>query len=338
MHRENEDVILLFGMPRSGTTWIGKTFDSHPGVAYRHEPDSQFPLNDILPLLPDLKNHQQYKDGLEHYFSNLLPRCSPRTCGKQPRFPKQGDSALSRQSSQLLILTAKVIEKALGRAVSWPAKPRGRLIWKSIESVGRLGVILQLYPQSRGILILRDPHGYVASVMRGEASQRFLGTDSIANDWELFSLLCETRYAKESGISLSQIQKESVEKRLSWLWVLYNQKALDDIKGLPNGTIVRYEDLCATPEQTYRNLFDFCGLSWNQQTRDFVAASTQGTQASDDYYSVYKHPLESANKWRKELSDSQAAAITETIAPHPIGQFYAAESLPRYTDVTEQAT
>ena len=31
--------ILLFGMPRSGTTWLGKIFDSHPQVLYRHEPD-----------------------------------------------------------------------------------------------------------------------------------------------------------------------------------------------------------------------------------------------------------------------------------------------------------
>lgn len=31
--------ILLFGMPRSGTTWIGKLFDSHLGTRtgyYRH--------------------------------------------------------------------------------------------------------------------------------------------------------------------------------------------------------------------------------------------------------------------------------------------------------------
>jgi hypothetical protein len=31
--------VLVLGSPRSGTTWLAKIFDSHPGVLYRHEPD-----------------------------------------------------------------------------------------------------------------------------------------------------------------------------------------------------------------------------------------------------------------------------------------------------------
>jgi Sulfotransferase family len=33
-------LILVLGAPRSGTTWLGKIFDSHPDVLYRHEPES----------------------------------------------------------------------------------------------------------------------------------------------------------------------------------------------------------------------------------------------------------------------------------------------------------
>jgi hypothetical protein len=34
-----ESLILILGLPRSGTSWLGKVFDSHPDVAYLHEPD-----------------------------------------------------------------------------------------------------------------------------------------------------------------------------------------------------------------------------------------------------------------------------------------------------------
>src|SRR6185312_4530492 len=43
--------ILIFGLPRSGTTWIGKLFDSHPDTLYRHEPDSVRRLS--MPLFPE---------------------------------------------------------------------------------------------------------------------------------------------------------------------------------------------------------------------------------------------------------------------------------------------
>ena len=49
-----QKLILLFGMPRSGTTWIGKIFDSHQDTFYLHEPDSVSPVAN-LPLVVDTK-------------------------------------------------------------------------------------------------------------------------------------------------------------------------------------------------------------------------------------------------------------------------------------------
>lgn len=316
----SRDMILLFGMPRSGTTWIGKMFDSHPEVRYRHEPDSQFRLDDTLPLLAELPDAETYRAGLMRYCTELLPRCSPRTCGKQPRFAKQGETAFGRHALQLLMLMAKASERARGRAISWPADGPGRLVWKSIESLGRLGVLLHTFPASRGVMIVRDPRGYVSSVLRGEAQGRFLSADSIANDWGLFDLLCKTRYAKQCGIGVEALREESPERRLAWLWVLFNQKAMEDIAELPNGMMVRYEDLCAQPAQGFAQLFEFCGLNWNAQTQAFLDAST--TQSRSDYYSVYKDPLASANKWQRELDQQQAEAVRELISGHPIGRWY----------------
>lgn len=315
-----EDMILLFGMPRSGTTWIGKVFDSHPQVNYRHEPDSQFRLDNIVPLFADCADTPRFLAALQDYAANKLYRCSPRTCGKQPRFAKLGENALTRQGQQLMLLAAKVTERVSGRRLSWPGSRRGRLTWKSIESLGRLGMLLQAFPASRGIMIVRDPRGYVASVMRGEAQGRFLSSDSIANDWGLFDLLCQTPYAQQTGITLAQLKQAAPEQRLAWLWVLFNQKAMDDIAATKNGRMVRYEDLCAHPARDFQMLFNFCGLTWHPQSQAFIQAST--TQSKDDYYSVYKDPLQSANKWQQELSTEQAESVAELVGAHPIGQWY----------------
>ncbi len=314
------DMILLFGMPRSGTTWVGKVFDSHPATSYRHEPDSQFLLNSTLPLLAERADAATYEAGLIKYCREKLSRCSARTCGKQPHFPKQHELPMGKLRHQMMIPAAKVFEKALGRTVSWQSRIRGRLVWKSIESLGRLGVLLETFPDSRGVVIMRDPRGYAASILRGESQRRFLASESIASDWGLFQLLCETPYAQRCGITLEQIQGERQEQRLAWLWVLYNQKAWDDINSLANGRLVRYEDLCAEPARGFEELFAFCGLDWLEQTQRFLTEST--TSSEDSYYSVYKDPLTSANQWQQELSAQQADVIRGLIAEHPVGQWY----------------
>ena len=35
-----EEIILIAGTGRSGSTWLGKLFDSSPRVFYKHEPDN----------------------------------------------------------------------------------------------------------------------------------------------------------------------------------------------------------------------------------------------------------------------------------------------------------
>ena len=47
-------IVLLFGMPRSGTTWLGKLFDAQRQTYYLHEPDS-VDANINIPLLLDAK-------------------------------------------------------------------------------------------------------------------------------------------------------------------------------------------------------------------------------------------------------------------------------------------
>lgn len=42
--------LSIHGVPRSGTSWLGQIFDSHPEVAYRHQPLFAYRLKDRLNL------------------------------------------------------------------------------------------------------------------------------------------------------------------------------------------------------------------------------------------------------------------------------------------------
>ena len=75
--------ILLFGMPRSGTTWLGKIFDSHPAVLYRHEPDTWQRLSDV-PIVAGRATSPIHAARLQAFVESLPAIRADRVCGKRP--------------------------------------------------------------------------------------------------------------------------------------------------------------------------------------------------------------------------------------------------------------
>ena len=72
-------IILIAGMARSGTTWIGKIFDSHRRNLYRHEPDSV--LRDAaIPLVAPPEEIPRLEAASRHYVQKLI---AIKTC-EQP--------------------------------------------------------------------------------------------------------------------------------------------------------------------------------------------------------------------------------------------------------------
>lgn len=317
--------ILLFGLPRSGTTWIGKVFDSHPATLYRHEPDSGGALDTVLPLLPDVQDSPSYAPALNAFIDALPANRSLRITGKLPVFPKAYHQPLGFALRRGLLLGGK----AAGRWISVPPLPefiRGShrepvyLTWKSIESLGRLGVFARAVPNARAVHIMRHPCGYVASVLSGEAHGLLPGAVPASEDYGIIEMLLETAPARRAGVTLEQLQGLQPVERLAWRWRLFNEKALEDLAGLDNAHTVLYEDLCEAPVAAYRKLFEFAQLPWHPQTEAFVSQSTQSERAA--YFSVFKDPKRAAWSWREKLSTEDQALIMATVADSPAGALY----------------
>lgn len=316
--------ILLFGMPRSGTTWIGKTFDSHPGTLYLHEPDSVSGLQ-LLPLLPAIEDTDKYKDVVNIFMSNMTEQSSPKVTGKLPIFRKEYMNEMQYQSRRLKLFASKFtahmgIELSIPPVYKKGKSDKISVVWKSIESLGRLGLILDLIENSIAIHIIRHPCGYVASVVRGEQQGRF-GSEVLASeDYDLMRMLLATDQAKEYGLSMELISGMHPYERLAWRWVLFNEKAMDEVSNCANSMMIRYEDVCADPVGNFKRLFEFCGLGWCDQSEKFVCASTSGSGSS--YYGVYKNPVRSANHWKEYLDDAAIRRIMNVVVKTRIGAAY----------------
>jgi hypothetical protein len=190
-------------------------------------------------------------------------------------------------------------------------------VWKSVESSGRLGACIEALPEVRAIHLMRHPCGVVASRLRGSAAHGF---GRPAADLWVLKLLLATASGQASGMDLDAIQRLTPEEQATWSWMLTQEKILADVAGSERVLTVRYEDVCAQPIELTRRMFEFAGLDWQPQTEKFVLASTQTGDA--DYYSVFKNPQASVERWRSELSPDVIERVQRILRGSPLHRFY----------------
>jgi hypothetical protein len=316
-------LIVVVGLPRSGTTWLAKIFDSHPDTFYCHEPDSRGALG-AVPFAPDPAQSATYADAVRA-FANQLPEARDiRVIGKLPLFRKSYDRPGEYFARRALVYAGKLMGNVV-HATRVPAVVRKEaartIVWKSIESTARLGTLAQILPNAKFIHIVRHPCGYVDSILRGFAEHRFSSTTPPWNDEAMLHLLGGTAQAKRHSPAVDALSSRTESERLAWLWLVQNEKAFDETRQRGNVITVRYEDLCERPEAACRALFASVGLSWAPQTQRFVDHSTRTHDSS--YYALAKNPARAAHRWRGTLDPDIVRKVEAMVATASVWHWFA---------------
>jgi hypothetical protein len=314
-------VILIVGSPRSGTTWLGKIFDSHPAVRYRHEPD---------------ESPSEWQDVDPSSFASAVRRWIKepplRTVAKLPLFRKSWESRAGHFARLLAVylLSAAASLPFVGQSLARAPLPEifdvddadvdhARTAIKSIRLSAGAYHFARAYPEGRTCLIVRHPCGQVESVMRGVSQGRFdaHGDEKFMPYNEDRAMACAAR----RGLTAVEFHALPAAAKYAWAWVAFNETALDALHGLPNARIVIYEDLCADPEAVSRELFAFAGLPWCDQTAAFVNDSAHGEERSS-YYSVYRDAAAAAEGWRMRMSPEDQRAVRQVVAQSTLARLW----------------
>lgn len=302
--------VFIIGVPRSGTTWLGKIFDSHPWVLYRHEPDAAIPTPGFPGFCP-VAEIPRYADAMRRYVAELTAVRRVKTSGTRPIFAKpyqRPAAALVRRA----LATGLRIGEAVPPAAAWAKRvpipdliarddPRITYVVKSVSLIGAVGLLASAVPESRTIAVVRHPCGHIASVLRGAAAGQRGG---------LFGpRVLATPRARELGMTRTDYEALPILDRWVWAWAFAHAKLFAEMGSLSNVRLLRYESLCAAPLDKAREAMTFAGLSWTRKTDQFIAATTRSARR-ERYFGLFRDPMEAATKWRRELSADQIARIT----------------------------
>lgn len=312
-------IVLILGAPRSGTTWLGKIFDSHPSVIYRHEPDSVLRPTDF-PVICPAADIPRYAHAAERYIRRLLAIRQLKATATRPVFRKPFQPLPALLIRQALASALRAAEMALPRA-AWPKRiaipdcvvgdaANITYVVKSVDLLGAAALLAKAMPQTPVLAVYRHPCGQIASMQRGLAA----GLMRYGMFGPRFLVGCR---AGELGLTAERYEELPVIERSVWAWSLLHAKLFEEAQGLPNVRLLRYEDFCHDPIGEARRALAFAGLPWAEETGRFLEKSTRGTGHSR-YYSVFRDPVDAATKWRRELSPGEIArcmTIVEQILP-----------------------
>jgi hypothetical protein len=316
-------MIFIFSAPRSGSTWLGKIFDSHPDVLYLHEPEIPDRGLDLLPFWFEDAPNDAHVVAARVYLKRLLTARTPRATGARPFFRKNYRSGVAERCRRGLIYLAKGSERVFGSRYSNFIRipdlidrgPPGTFVIKSVSALGRMEVLIKAANGSmRPVLLVRHPCGYIASMLRGD-------TLGVMQPAPALGRLAYTRSAEELGARELALSAVDQPEKLAWNWLLSNAEGYAAIRAV-SGTIIVYETFANRPMVETKALFEQVGLSWTAETEQFLL---QSTTTEGGYYSVSRDPAKAINRWRKQLGDVTIARVRAIVTRHEIGRMFFAD-------------
>ena len=291
--------VLIAGLPRSGTTWVGEVLGRTAGARYLHEPDNHLVRPEAWWAKRRLGGYPELRPGddggdYERLWARAFaggPRPSPLYSGAR-------------------ILQRAGAPRVSGRLASRqrPRPAPGPLVVKSVHCARSLEWAAERFDPAV-VVVERHPFGVIAS-------WRKLGWDDFLD--------ADTAALRHSAVVLGVDppgRRASWLERAAWHYGLLSSYLQRARRRHPDWLVVRHETVCAGPEPAFRRLCDGLGLTFTDEAARFLAASNR----PGDGYCTHRLWHEQVDGGRSRLTSAERALVSATLeafagvpAPEPV--------------------
>lgn len=104
-------VVVIAGVARSGTSWLGEIIDSSPDVAYRFQPIFSYAFKDAVNIESTREDYERFFRGIYESRDDFLLQTEKREAGLFPSFTKNdGPSCLALKTCRYQYLLPKMLQ------------------------------------------------------------------------------------------------------------------------------------------------------------------------------------------------------------------------------------
>lgn len=316
--------ILIAGLPRSGTSWVGEILSIAQGVDYRFEPDNEkvspmgwvakrrlhrFPYLRIEETAPDFEALWRCAfegpaltirlNGLLGAWFRLRTGGLERDVGMRCGLVHQ-DEALhgvapgrKRYAAADHALMARAARSLLDLGQRG-SRPAGRVIVKSVHAPLCLDWLEHLAAPII-VIVVRNPYSLFASYRRlrmPDAQRNVLHQPSLRD--ELATLLDGLQVPPPNAPSAPAFQ----------IAAMYRVMA-DQLERHPQWIVVSHDELCRVPREGMKALYAAVGLEWGDAAERRLASLNRPGSG----FQPRRVTADQPTKWRTELSAEEVATI-----------------------------
>ena len=299
----------IFGMGRSGTTWLGSLIDTHPDVAYRFEPFGRLRRRPAIQEVRRRIDAGEFSEAdLPRIYDQLI-RANPMT-DKPPHFTKAHAATFGRRLFRPIATKLGPLHWLYEAAYRPTGQPY--LIFKEVTAAKLLNAFVSK-TRIPILYLVRHPCGNVASRMKGQAEGKMpTGKFPVLDE-----LVARHDPALADRLGTGLEHRDPAFKN-AVLWRIEVEASMRAMAGVPTCRLLIYENLCREPEALASAAFQHLGLEPTAELSRFLRRSTSGSGAkSSGYFSVIKNPIESMEKWKNHLTKTQINTILEIVSESP---------------------
>lgn len=309
--------VLVAGVPRSGTTWVGRVLGHTEAAQYVHEPDNHLVRPEAwwakrglgpYPALAPGQAAPEYERLWELAFAGgsrpSLLYTSARLVHRT--VPRAGRRALAGKAGGAVVGTLRLAGRLAARGPA--GEPSGNVVVKSVFCARSLEWIAARFAPAV-VVVERHPFAIIASwsalgwtafLDRDPAAVRY-GVEALGVNPPLRDGPWIDRAAWHCGFLVSLLQRAVVRH--------------------PEWRVVRHEALCADPRPRFQHLCHSLGLGWTEAAEAFLAASNRPGRG----YSTNRLWAEEVDSWRSRLSPADQARVVEVLEGFHLGDFEVAD-------------
>lgn len=249
-----EKVIGIFGVPRSGTSWLGQIFNSSEEVRFAYQPMFTEKFRDVIHARSSKQEMRDYFELIYNSKTDFLQQEDGKEKGTYLQFKKSKEN---------------------------PAY----FVFKEVMYLYLIPRFLRNLPNMKIIFIIRNPYAVLQSWYN--APKEFYPEWDIEKEW---------LFAPEKNWFLP----ERYYGYHRWKEAIALAKSL--LLEFPDRVyVLKYEDLDTEPIKVSEKLFQFAGINFSKQTREFITDSRSRTD--NNPYSIYRNPTD-RKTGQKKLPDT----------------------------------